>query len=140
MQPRMTFMIAASLMLSGASVQAADPAKGESDFKRCRACHSIIADDGTAIQKGGKTGPNLYNVVGRTAGTAEGFGYGDSLVAAGEAGLVWDEESLASYVQDPNAFLQEFLDDTGAKSKMTFKLKKGFEDMAAYLASVSGGA
>lgn len=139
MQTRLTLSLALASALSGGAVNAADPAKGESDFKRCRACHAITADDGSDIQKGGKTGPNLYGIVGRTAGSVEDFSYGPSLVAAGEAGLVWDEETLASYVQDPNAFLQEFLGDTGAKSKMTFKLKKGSEDMAAYLASVSGG-
>ncbi len=140
MQTKLTLSLALASALTGGAVNAADPAKGESDFKRCRACHAITADDGTAIQKGGKTGPNLYGVVGRVAGSAEGFNYGDSLVAAGGAGLIWDEETLTAYIQDPNAFLKQYLDDTGAKSKMTFKLKKGSEDMAAYLANVSGGS
>lgn len=140
MQTRPTLFIAAVATFFAGAVHAADPAKGESDFKRCRACHAITAEDGTVIQKGGKTGPNLYGVVGRTAGAFEGFKFGASMVAAGEAGLVWDEESLAAYIQDPNAWLKETLDDPKAKSNMTFKLKKGAEDMAAYLASLANDA
>lgn len=112
-----------------------DADAGEKGFKKCKSCH-MIANGDEMIVKGGKTGPNLYGVIGRTAGTAEDFKYGDDLVAAGAAGLVWDEATLASYVADPKGFLQEKLDDSGAKSKMTFKLKKGGEDVAAYLASV----
>ncbi len=108
---------------------------GEKEFNKCKSCHMIVADDGTEIVKGGKTGPNLYAVVGRTAGTMD-FRYGDDLVAAGEAGLVWDQENLAEYMTDPRAFLRTYLDDSKAKSKMSFKLRKGSEDVAAYLASV----
>jgi cytochrome c len=113
-----------------------DAAAGEADFKKCKSCHAIVADDGTAIVKGGKTGPNLYGIIGRAAGSAD-FKYGDSLKAAGEAGLVWDEENLAAFVADPKEFLKEATGDDKAKTKMTFKLKKGGDDMAAYLASVA---
>lgn len=116
-----------------------DPAAGEKEFSKCKACHMIVSDAGDEIQKGGKVGPNLYGIVGRQAGVQDGFNYGDSLVAAGEAGLVWDQEQLASYMTDPRAYLREYLDDGKAKSKMAFKLRKGSEDVAAYLASVGGG-
>ncbi|OYX45426.1 MAG: cytochrome C [Rhodobacterales bacterium 32-67-9] len=114
-----------------------DAAKGESDFKKCKACHMIVADDGTEIQKGGKTGPNLYGVVGRAAGSVADFKYSDVMKEAGEKGLVWDEENLAEYLPDPSGFLEEFSGDAAGKSKMTFKLTKGAEDMAAYLASIT---
>lgn len=114
-----------------------DAAQGEKEFKKCKSCHAIVAADGTEIVKGGKTGPNLYGVVGRTAGTVEGFKYGESIVAAGAAGLVWEEEGFEAYVQDPAAFLKEYLKDGSAKSKMTFKLKKGGEDVFAYLQSLT---
>jgi len=112
-----------------------DAAEGEKDFKKCKACHMIVSDDDTVIQKGGKTGPNLYGVIGRVAGSTD-FKNGDSLAAAGAAGLVWDEENLAAYVADPKKFLIEATGDSGAKSKMTFKMKDG-ADVAAYLASVA---
>lgn len=128
--------LAAALTLAGPAFAEGDAAKGESDFKKCKACHMIVADDGTEIQKGGKTGPNLYGVIGRAVGSTD-FKYGDSIKALGETGLVWDEAELAAYITDPKAWLQDKSGDAAAKSKMTFKLTKGQEDMAAYLASVT---
>lgn len=130
--------VIATLALSVPAL-AGDAAKGEKDFRKCKACHEIVADDGTSIVKGGKTGPNLYGVVGRVAGSVD-FNFGDSLKEAGEAGLVWDEENLTAYVADPKGFLVDVTGDSGAKSKMSFKLTKGGDDMAAYLATVSPAA
>ena len=127
--------IAASLLLAQGAA-AGDPAAGEKVFSKCKVCHSITADDGTVIQKGGKVGPNLYGVIGRQAGTYPDFKYGDSIVAAGAAGLVWDEEKISQYDPDPSKFLETILNDPKAKSKMMFKLPSGAEDVAAYIASV----
>lgn len=116
---------------------AGDAAAGENEFKKCKACHSIVAPDGTAIQKGGKTGPNLYGVIGRTVGSDPDFKYGDGLLAVAATGAVWDEASLAAYVADPTKWIEEKAGDPSLKSKMSFKLAKGGEDVAAYLASVA---
>ncbi len=116
-----------------------DAEKGAKGFGKCKSCH-VIQNGDDMIVKGGKTGPNLYGVIGRAAGAVEGFKYGADLVAAGEAGLVWDAEQLAEYIEDPKKFLQAYLDDKGAKSRMTFKMKKGAEDVAAYLATEEIGA
>ena len=132
----MKYALIAVAAVLAAPAFAGDAAVGESEFKKCKACHAIVADDGTEIQKGGKTGPNLYGVIGRQIGAAADFKYGESLVAAGADGSVWDEASLAAYVTDPTAWLKEKTGDAGAKSKMTFKLKAKQEDIAAYLASV----
>ena len=126
----------AVLLALSAPALAQDAAKGESEFKKCKACHSVVAPDGTAIQKGGKTGPNLYGVVGRTVASTD-FAYGDSLKSVGAAGTTWDEASLVAYVADPTAWLKEATGDSGAKSKMSFKLAKGGADVVAYLASVA---
>ncbi len=132
---RILLTMAASLIATSAAFadDDGDIVKGEKDFKKCKACHAIIDDEGEVIFKGGKTGPNLWGVVGRQAGTVEGFRYGADLVAAGEAGLVWDIEQLVTYVADPKGFLRTYLDDNTAKSKMTFKLKNGL-NVAAFLA------
>lgn len=61
---------AAVLLVWGAGAQAGDPAAGAADFGMCKACHSIIAADGTDTVKGGKTGPNLFGVIGRPVGVA----------------------------------------------------------------------
>lgn len=126
---------AALLVIAAPAFAAGDAAKGEAQFNKCKACHSIVAADGTAVVKGGKTGPNLYGVIGRAAGSTE-FAYSDLMKAAGAKGLVWDEAGLAKYVADPTAFLREKSGETAGASKMTFKLATGGEDVAAYLASV----
>lgn len=115
-----------------------DAEAGKKTFNKCKSCHQIADSEGEVIVKGGKTGPNLYGIAGRTAGTVEDFKYGDSIVAAGENGLVWDETTFVEYAKDPKTFLKDYLGETSAKSKMTFKLKKGAEDVYAYIVSVSG--
>lgn len=130
-------LLAATVAALGAPALAGDPAAGEEAFKKCKACHSVIAPDGTEIQKGGRTGPNLYGVIGRGVAADPDFRYGESIAALGATGAVWDAASFASYTADPAAYLKAALGDDGAKSKMSFKLASGGEDVAAYLSSVS---
>lgn len=138
---RLLSILAAGLTFSGAAFAdghaSGDAAAGEGVFKKCKACHSIINAQGDVIFKGGKTGPNLYGLHGRVAGSAD-FKFGKSLVTAGEAGLAWNEADFVAFVADSKKFLQTYLDDSKAKSKMSFKLKKE-EDAAnvwAYIVSV----
>lgn len=136
-----TLVIGAGAMLAHSAAAEGDIAEGEKlTAKRCKACH-MIADGDNVILKGGKVGPNLYGVMGRVAGS-EDFKYGKSLVAAGENGLVWDEEQMIAYLADPKKYLRTYLDDKKAKSKMAFKLKKEDQraDIAAYLASLNSGS
>jgi len=74
-------------MLSEASASS-----GERTAKKCAACHDFT--------KGGpnKIGPNLWGVLGRTAGTHEGFKYSDAMKAFGQ---VWDYENLDAFVSSP---------------------------------------
>ncbi|WP_293447394.1 cytochrome C [Planktotalea sp.] len=116
-----------------------DAEAGENVMKKCKACHMIVSDDDTVIFKGGKTGPNLFGLNERQAGSLEGYKYGKSIVAAGEAGLVWNEADFVNYVADPKAFLRETLDDKKAKSKMAFKLKDA-EDAANVWAFIVSAA
>lgn len=137
MSNRLSLTVLAVLALSAAPAFAAgDAAKGEKQFKKCKSCHMVVSPEGDVLFKGGKVGPNLYGVIGRAAGSVEGFKYGKDLAAAGEGGLIWDEENIVAYMADPKKFLEETLGKK-AKSKMTFRLKKNGEDVAAYLASVS---
>lgn len=129
-------LIAALTLFAAPAFAAGDATKGADDFKRCKACHSIVAPDGTAVQKGGKTGPNLFGVIGRKVASVPDFKYGDSITAAGAKGLVWDEPMVAAYVTDPTAWLKEQTGDEKAVAKMTFKMATGGEDIAAYLASI----
>jgi cytochrome c len=128
-------LLVASLLLATPAF-AQDAARGEAEFRKCKSCHSIIAPDGTAIVKGGKTGPNLYGVIGRPVAATD-FAYGAGIKAAGATGAVWDDASLAAYLQNPAAWLQAITGDPSARSNMTFKLGKGGADVAAYLGSVA---
>ncbi len=117
-----------------------DPAAGEKAFNKCKACHAIVDADGTTIVKGGKTGPNLWGLPGRTAGTEANFKrYKKALVAAGEGGLVWNEADFLVYTQDPTKFLRERLGDKKARSGMVFKLRDEQEaaDIWSFISSVS---
>ncbi|MBA49861.1 MAG: c-type cytochrome [Paracoccus sp. (in: a-proteobacteria)] len=119
---------------------AQDVANGEKEFRKCKACHMIQSPAGEDIVKGGKVGPNLYGVVGRAAGSVEGYKYSDALLELKDSGEVWTEADLAAYMTDPNKFVQEKTGDQSARTKMTFKLNKNQADVAAYLASVAPAA
>ena len=120
-----------------------DPAAGEEAFSQCVTCHVVEDPSGEVLAgRGAKTGPNLYGIAMRQAGTVEGFRYSDSMVEAGEAGLVWSEENFVPYTHDPTSFLREVLDDRRARGKMTYKLRGPDEEAAniyAYLSQFGGG-
>jgi len=108
---------------------AADPAAGEKVFRKCAACHAV----GEGAQN--KVGPQLNNVVGRTAGTAEGFKYSPAMIEAGENGLVWDDEAMTKYFAKPR--------DVVPKTRMAFaglKKDEDIENVIAYLKTFSEGA
>lgn len=133
----------AALALAGPAL-ADGHATGDADagakvFNKCKSCHMIVSDDGDVIVKGGRTGPNLYGLVGRVPGGVEDFKYGKDIVAAGAAVPDgWDEATFVGYMKDPRGWLRETLDDSKAKSKMSFKLRKDDEsaNVWAYIASV----
>jgi cytochrome c len=112
-------------LFSAPALAAGDAVAGEKAFKQCQTCHVIQAADGTLLAgKAGKTGPNLFGVIGRKAGSYPDFKYGDSMIAAGEKGLMWNEDEFTTYTKDPTAFLKEYLSDPKARGKMSFKVKK----------------
>ncbi|MDO9640486.1 MAG: c-type cytochrome [Pseudotabrizicola sp.] len=118
-----------------------DAAAGERVFNKCQTCHVIADAEGTVLGgRNAKTGPNLYGLPGRAAGSQADFnGYGPDLVALGTSGFTWDEASFVEYVADPAKFLKTRLDNNGARSKMSFKLTNAKEkaDVWAYIASLS---
>lgn len=138
----MTVKLALIAVLATAAVPAfaaGDATKGEAVFKQCQACHAVIDDAGEVLAGKGKTGPNLYGVIGRQVGSYPDFKYGDSIVAAGETGLIWDEAGFIDYVQDPVKHWKTVLNDKSAKSKMSFKVKNEAvaADVYAYLLQFS---
>ena len=76
--------------------EAGDADKGAKIFRRCQACHAVTEGQH-------RVGPSLYEVVGRKAGTAEGFTrYSDALKASD---VTWTEETISSYLENPRAFI-----------------------------------
>ncbi len=129
-------LLAATAALLAAPALAGDPAVGEDLFKKCKACHSVIAPDGTEFQKGGRTGPNLWGMMGRPIASDPDFAYGSGLNAVATKGLVWDEALLTGYLADPAAWVVQESGDAAARSKMNFSLGEGGDDIAAYLRSI----
>jgi cytochrome c len=85
-------MAAAALCVAVAPAMAADPAAGEKAFAVCKACHKV----GEGAKNG--VGPTLNGVVGRAAGSAEGYNYSDAMKSSG---ITWDEANLAEYIKNP---------------------------------------
>lgn len=137
--PRFRLLLAGCVLLGsvgGALAQPAGNAENGADvFKKCRACHMIGENARTLV------GPQQNNLIGRKAGSVEGYSYSPLNKAAGEAGLVWNEQTIFEYLADPNAFLKKFLTDKGkadqatGSTKMAFKLsdEQDRRDVIAYL-------
>ncbi len=96
---------------------------GEKVFRRCAACHQVGADAEN------KVGPQLANVIGRTAGSLEDFDYSDAMIAAGEGGMVWTEETLDPYLANPRGVVKG--------TSMAFAGLKKEEDRAAVIAYIA---
>ena len=90
---QIALFLAWALLGSAAAARAdGDPAKGEQTFKVCKTCHQI--------GEGAKNfvGPKLNGVVGRKAGTVEGYNYSD---ANKNSGVTWNEAEFLDYIKDP---------------------------------------
>ena len=117
----------ALLSLAGMASAEGDVEKGKKVFKRCANCHKV----GEGAKH--KIGPLLNDLIGRKAGTAEGFTkYSKALVAAGAGGLVWSEEKLAEFIAKPRKLVP--------KNKMSFpglRKPEQIADVIAYLKTFS---
>ncbi len=136
-----TITIAATLAALASPVLAeGDAAAGEQQFSRqCVACHVVRDDAGQVLAgRNARTGPNLYSLDGRTLGAIEDFRYGDALVALGETGATWDEESFVAYVQNPTAYLREATGDGRARGKMAYQVRDAQQaaDIYAFLGTL----
>jgi len=129
--------LAGAMLAYPALAQDGDAAAGEDAFRQCATCHAIVDGAGEVIagRANVRTGPNLYGIVGRAAGSYEGFRYRPDIVAAGEGGLVWDQASLTAYLQDPAGFLTETI-GKNARSGMAYQVRDAAEaaNLAAFLA------
>ncbi|MEO5829908.1 MAG: c-type cytochrome [Rhodanobacter sp.] len=75
-----------------ATAAAKSPQAGARVFAACGACHTRTPGAPH------KFGPNLHNLIGRKAGTAEGFAYSPALR---DSGIVWNAQTLDEYLAAP---------------------------------------
>ncbi len=109
-----TAVVAAGLVLTtGGFAFAQDATKGKQTFNQCMACHRIGPGAKALV------GPPLTDVIGRKAGTYEGFSYSNLLKSAGEAGLVWSEPEIVAYLVNPSVYLKKYLTDHGKADQAT---------------------
>lgn len=113
-------VLAVGLLAALPSVASAQDAEaGKAVFKKCLACHAVGPDAKN------KVGPQLNGIVGRKAGTVEGFNYSDAMKNSGKT---WDAATLDGYLADPKAAIPG--------NKMVFvgvKDEKDRKDLIAYL-------
>ena len=85
---------AAVIFVAGSvSAQSGNEARGERLFnQQCKACHTLAKDGASTV------GPNLHGLLGRKAGSTEGFSSSDAMKASG---IVWDDKTLMEYLKDP---------------------------------------
>lgn len=113
--------IAAGLAFTAMGAQAADAAAGKDVFKACLACHTVE-------QGKNKVGPSLFGIVGRTAGTVEGFKYSKPMQEKSAAGFAWTEENLKAYLTNPKAVVPG-----GTMAYAGLKDEAKLADLIAYL-------
>jgi cytochrome c len=99
----------------------ADPAAGETVFRKCSACHKLDGTDGV--------GPHLNGVVGRNHAAVEGFAYSEANIAL--SAEPWTPEAINAFIENPKGYMPG--------TKMAFAGLPKAEDRAnliAYLATV----
>jgi len=115
-------LIALSSPQTAVAQPGGDPDNGKDVYKVCRACHQV----GPGAKNG--IGPILNGIVGRKAGTIAGFTYSEANTEAGAKGVVWTEDNLLKYLENPAAFMPG--------NKMVFagvKNESDRRDLIAYL-------
>jgi len=96
-----------------AGVAFADTDKGAVVFKKCKACHQV----GEGAKH--RVGPHLNGIFGRAAGGMEDVKYSKDMIRAGADGLIWTDETLNAFIENPKALV--------SKTRMSFR---GIKDAA----------
>ena len=113
---------------AGARAGASDAATlraGEAVFYQCVTCHTVTEDGGSL------TGPNLWGVFGRPAGSGAGFAYSAALKASD---IIWTDATMDQFLKRPSSYIPE--------TTMAFVGLPRDEDRAAliaYLRKATGG-
>ena len=117
-----TFMLTLSLtsqMLVPAQAEG-DAVAGAKIYLKCRSCH--VLDHPT-----NKMGPHLMQLLGRKAGSVEGFQYSSAMTEAGKTGLIWDEKNLKAFLTSPKTMIP------GTSMRFWGLWEGQIDDLTAYL-------
>ncbi len=71
---------------------AGDAKLGKKVFRQCQACHNVKSEEHSV-------GPHLFNIIGRKAGSVEGYAASDAIK---KSGVVWSEQSLTAFLTNPS--------------------------------------
>ena len=108
----------------GQARAAGDAVKGKSAFERqCAICHTV--DKGSP----NRFGPNLFGVIGRTAGAVPGFAYSNAFKT--RAKWEWTEDAIGSWIQFPATMVPGT-----AMAPFQGIAEKDRDDLVAYLATL----
>jgi len=128
MDRRSIYLFAAIVLGSLAFADAAAADNGDDAGKlafnnACRTCHSINEGDH-------RLGPSLHGVVGRKAGSVDGYGFS---AAMKQSGITWDAATIDKFIASPDQVV------TGNNMKPFGGLDdaKQREQIVAYLKSIS---
>ncbi|MBI6633108.1 cytochrome c family protein [Pseudomonas paralactis] len=89
------FLTLALTFIAAPAFAAGDAEAGGKLFtKTCGGCHSI----GEGARGG--FGPQLNGIIGRPAGTTTDYQYSEAMK---NSGVVWTQEKLAAYIEDPKS-------------------------------------
>ncbi len=104
-----------------AAADAGDPLRGQQLFSRCSGCHSVQPET--------KSAPSLNDVVGRKAGSVEGYAYSTAL---SNSGITWTEDALNNYLAGPAKAVR------GTRMTLSVPRDQDRADIIAYLKSLGG--
>jgi cytochrome c len=91
---RRCFTVALLSLAAGVGAAKSQDTPGQVLFNNaCRTCHTLRPGDN-------RLGPHLYAIVGRRAGSLPDYAYSDAMR---RSGLVWDEETLETFIENPEA-------------------------------------
>ena len=102
------------------SSELGDVDNGKVVFKKCKSCHAV----GEGAKN--KVGPQLNGIFGRAAGSLDDVKYSKSMTRAGDDGLIWTQEILDAFIENPKALV--------SKTRMSFRGIKDADDRADLLA------
>jgi cytochrome c len=96
-----------------------DADTGAKVFSKCKACHQV----GEGAKN--RVGPHLNGLFGREAASIPDFKYSKSMIRAGHDKLVWTNETLTAYIENPKSLI--------SKTRMNFRGIKDANQIASLL-------